>query len=103
MLGVARGTVFSMLKRGELVKVKLPGIRAWQVTIESIENKRATKGMSLAELSKKVVSLERKLNQVLSDKVHPSDPRSIDLVAAAEHDGETVRKVLMRNHPEHFN
>ena len=105
MIGVHRNTVFEMIRRGVLVKVKIQGTRAWQVTVESVDDYLATRGMSISELSTRVVQLERLVRKVLKKaRVGPAlpSPEVIEDLVEEEHDHELVQQVLRKYHPERY-
>lgn len=106
ILDVHRTTVLEYIKRGELQKVKVPGIRQWHVTVESIDDLKAVRGMSLRELSVRLLKLERTVRKLVNDKIKDrpgiAHPTVLADTAEAEHDSTAVRTILKRLHPEDF-
>jgi excisionase family DNA binding protein len=105
LLGSHRNTVFSLIKSGTLVKVKIPGVRAWQITVESIDDYLAAKGMTLTDLSARVVKLERLVQTLLNKSARQPTlphPAFVDQTIEAEHDSDLVQEVLRKIHPERF-
>jgi len=91
-LGVSQRTVKRLLKRGLLdsEQVSSKEIRRL-VLLDSLEAYRAYRGLSLVELTKRVLDLERKVAWLMNQsKAGTSDAASYD----------QVMESLRQNHPE---
>ena len=93
-LHVSRRTVSRLLQRGllESEPVSSKEVRRL-IPIDSIEAYQTCRGMSLVELTKRVLDLERKVAWLMAQGKHAKiDPESFD----------RLESTLRRNHPELF-
>jgi excisionase family DNA binding protein len=98
-LQVSQPTVYRLIKRGVLTKVKLSRIRGARITLSSLDEYKAGQKLSVDELAVRVLDLERKvevlMQQLASQGRPPSTKRpTMDLLGA--------RRTLQRLHPEVF-
>lgn len=91
-LNVSKATVYRLVRKGVVEKVKLEGHRAWRVSIESLETYDTANSLTLPELATRLVRVERKLDLVLSrgQAVAPTDTA----------DFQQISQELRRRHPE---
>lgn len=65
-LNISRATVYRLVKRGVLEKVKLPGQRAWKIPVSSLDAYDTAQNLTLSEIASRLVRLERKVELLLT-------------------------------------
>ena len=97
-LNTSRATVYRLLQKGILKRVKEPGVRAWKVPLESLETYDIASKLTLEELATKLVSLERKVDFLLTQNVGPKNaPKTVAVDYAKLH------AAIRKRHPGYSN
>ena len=99
-LNVAQATVYRLIHKGLLTKVKEPGKRAWKITMESLEAYETAETFTLAELCTRLIKLERKVDFLLTQ----SNSAGASSKAAKEVglDFTEMQRQMKKRHPDLF-
>ena len=96
-LNVSRATVYRLVKKGGLEKVKEPGKRTWLVTMSSLDAYELATNLTLPEIAARLLSLERKVDFLLTrGKSNKSDAPDLGVNFA------DLNREMRKRHPELF-
>lgn len=93
-LNISRATVYRLVKKGLLEKVKEPGHRAWKVTMSSLDAYDIASNMTLPEIAARLARLERKVEFLLTRS------NSVTEMASVALDYGEMSQELRKRHPE---
>lgn len=100
-LDVSRATVYRLMDRGVLTKKKFPHVRLPYISLEELEQYKASRGLTLEEMAIRLVTLERQVNFLMHQSSTPKNTHKPKATKeTVNHDG--VMRALKKNHPEIF-
>lgn len=78
-LNQSRATVYRLIKKGLLEKVKLEGKRSWLIPMDSLETMQTANTFTLPELAARLLRVEKKLDFLLTqgNSVQPAQANAV--------------------------
>ena len=98
-LNVSRATVYRLVKKGVLEKVKVDGKRPWKVPMDNLDAYDVAANLTLPEIAARLVRLERKVDFLLTRGGSKSAAGEVETTAV---DFSEMQRQLRKRHPGIF-
>jgi excisionase family DNA binding protein len=98
-LQLSRATIYRLIHRGALERRKLPKDRQTYVPLSSLETFKAAQGLSLEELSVRLVLVERKLEFLLHQGQQTRSSAAKPVRSPSAVNLDSVMRTINKHHP----
>lgn len=98
-LKTSKATIYRLLKKGLLQKVKVEGARGWLIPLDNLEAVQLADNCTLQELAARILKVERKLDFLLTRGNSTPQPAKMNEVLTTVSDYASLQREMNKRFP----